>query len=121
MQYEIYVDQLFVMNMFFDCLMLFATRHILKLKTSSLRMMVAGGIGSFGLCSVFILPFHNALPRMAFLFLIIFPLMLVIAFYKNSWKRHIQAGIVFLSISIICSCLLAISIFHFLSNLSDFE
>lgn len=102
MQYEIYVDQLFVMNMFFDCLMLFATRHILKLKTSSLCMIAAGGIGSLGLCSVFILPFHNALSRMLFLFFVIFPLMLIIAFYKNSWKRHIQAGIVFLCISVIC-------------------
>lgn len=102
MQYEIYVDQLFVMNMFFDCLMLFTTRHILKLKTSSLRMIAAGGMGSLGLCSTFILPFHNALSRTIFLFIFIFPLMLVIAFYKNSWKRHIQAGIVFLSISIIC-------------------
>lgn len=102
MQYEIYVDQLFVMNMFFDCLMLFATRHILKLKTSSLRITVAGGIGSLGLCSVFILPFQNALSRMIFLMFFVFPLILVIAFYKNSWKRHIQAGIVFLSVSVIC-------------------
>lgn len=102
MQYEIYVDKLFLMNLFFNCLMLFTTRQILKLKTSSLLTIIAGGIGSLGLCSVFLLPFQNAWSRFLYLGIIIFPLMLFAAFYKNSWKKQVQAGVVFVSISVIC-------------------
>lgn len=101
MQYEVYVDKLFLMNLFFDCLMLFTTGQILKLKTSSFRIAVAGGIGSIGLCSVFLLPFQNAWSRFLYLGSIIFPLMLFAAFYKNSWKKQIQAGMVFIGVSIL--------------------
>lgn len=101
MQYEVYVDKLFLMNLFFDSLMLLAVRQILKLKTSSFRIAVAGGIGSLGLCSVFILPFQNAWSRFLYLGIIIFPLMLFIAFCKNSWKKQIQAGMVFIGVSVL--------------------
>lgn len=102
MQYEVYVDKLFLMNLFFDCLMLGATRQILRLKTSLFLVAVAGGIGSLGLCSVFILPFQNAWSRFLYLGAAVFPLMIYTAFYKNSWKKQIQAGIVFVGISILC-------------------
>ncbi len=106
MQYEVYVDKLFLMNLFFDCLMLVATGQILKLKTSSILVAVAGGVGSLGLCSVFLLPFRNAWSRFLYLGVLIFPLMLFIAFYKNSWKKKIQAGMVFVGISIVCGKLI---------------
>lgn len=102
MQYEVYVDKLFLMNLFFDCLMLGATGKILKLKTSFFLAAVAGGLGSFGLCSVFLLPFQHAWSRFLYLGAVIFPLMIFAAFYKNSWKKQIQAGIVFVGISILC-------------------
>ena len=75
MQYEVYVDKLFLMNLFFDCLMLGAARQILKLKSSSFLVAVAGGIGSLGLCSVFVLPFQNAWSRFLYLGAAVFPLM----------------------------------------------
>lgn len=102
MQYEVYVDKLFLMNLFFDCLMLGAARQILKLKSSSFLVAVAGGIGSLGLCSVFVLPFQNAWSRFLYLGAAVFPLMIFTAFYKNSWKKQIQAGMVFVGISILC-------------------
>lgn len=101
MQYEVYVDKLFLMNLCFDSLMLWATGRILKLKTSYLRTAMAGGVGGLGLCSVFILPFHNVCTRFLYLGTVIFPLMLCVAFYKNSWKKQIQSGIVFIGVSII--------------------
>ena len=102
MQYEVYVDKLFLMNLFFDCLMLGTAGQILKLKSSSFLVAVAGGIGSLGLCSVFLLPFQNAWSRFLYLGVVVFPLMIVTAFYKNSWKKQIQAGMVFAGISILC-------------------
>lgn len=102
MQYEVYVDKLFLMNLFFDCLMLGTAGQILKLKSSSFLVAVAGGIGSLGLCSVFLLPFQNAWSRFLYLGVVIFPLMIATAFYKNSWKKQIQAGMVFAGISILC-------------------
>lgn len=102
MQYEVYVDKMFLMNLFFDALMLVATGQILKLKASFVRIILAGVMGSLGLCSVFILPFRNAWSRFLYLGVVIFPLMIVTAFYKNSWKKKIQAGIVFVGGSILC-------------------
>lgn len=102
MQYEVYVDKMFLMNLFFDALMLVATGQILKLKASFVRIILAGVMGSLGLCSVFILPFRNAWSRFLYLGVVIFPLMIVTAFYKNSWKKKIQAGIVFAGGSILC-------------------
>lgn len=106
MQYEVYVDKLFLMNLFFDCLMLAAVGQILRLKTSFMLVIVAGSIGSLGLCSVFLLPFQNAWSRFLYLGAVIFPLMLFTAFYKNSWKKKIQAGTVFAGISILCGKLI---------------
>ena len=100
MQYEIYLDKLFFMNMFFNCTILFATKKILRLKSGKSIVYFAGMIGSMGLCSVFLLPFQHAITRVIYLLCFVFPVMICIAFYGNPWRKHIQAGIVVFGVAL---------------------
>ena len=100
MQYEIYVDKLFVMNMFFNCMILFTTKRILKLNGKIVYMLLGGMTGSLGFCSVFLLPFTRADSRMLYLLCIIYPAMIGMAFYGNPLKKHIQAGIAVFGIAL---------------------
>lgn len=101
MQYEIYLDKLFFMNMFFNCLILFTTKKIVRLRTGKYHILLAGMLGGLGLCSVFLLPFTHAVSRILYLLFLIFPGMISTAFWGNSWRKHIQAGIVVFGIALI--------------------
>lgn len=101
MQYEIYLDKLFLMNMFFNCSILFATKKILKLKSKKRFVLLAGIFGSLGMCSVFLLPFTQAASRLIYLLCFIFPVMTYIAFFKISRRKRIQAGIAVFGIALI--------------------
>ena len=94
MQYEIYLDKLFIMNFIFNGSILFLTKTFLKLQIKISRVAVSALIGAAGFCSAFILPFPPGTVRLLWLLLIVYPSMIVFLCWKKSKRTMISCGVV---------------------------
>lgn len=90
MQYEIYLDKLFLTNFVFNSLILFITRTFLKMQVKTFRIWLSAMVGSLGFCGVFLLPVAAGAGRILGILFVVYPLMLGMFCWKNSRRRKIQ-------------------------------
>lgn len=93
MQYEIYLDKLFLINFMFNSLVLFITKTFLKIQTRAFRLWLSAIVGSLGFCLVFVLPIPAGTGRVLCLFLAVYPLMIAVLCWQNSRRKKIQCAI----------------------------
>ncbi|HKM21032.1 MAG TPA: sigma-E processing peptidase SpoIIGA [Lachnospiraceae bacterium] len=88
--YEIYIDMVFLLNLWLEFMILRLTARILNYKTSTIKMFLGSILASIGTCIVYIMPQLHYLIRFLFLNVLVNVAVLWIVFRIKTFRRLIR-------------------------------
>lgn len=91
MQYELYIDILFLENFMMDSLLLLSIKRILQCKSVRLRAFAGGALGAFLTCAVIVLPF-SGLAKMLLFHMVINTAMLLVGLKIQGIRQFLKAA-----------------------------
>lgn len=91
MYYELYIDVLFLENLLLDYLLLCLLRRLLKCSCTRLRLLLGAGLGSAGLCVIWLFSLNGTFVGSLLLYVIFSTAMVKIGLHIRGWRSLAKA------------------------------
>lgn len=108
MEYELYIDVLFLINFMMDYLILSLVHYILKFNTKAYRILLGSILGAFSMCSMVLIGLNNSILILLVYHMIISTLMVVISFGLKNIVDIVKSCIILYVSSVLMGGLLSI-------------